>query len=163
MRQLANDFSNRGDSLDQREASPRFRREVETRTQEHEMKHRESDIQKAFFRLINASPLRGYVWATPNGGYRNKITASNMKAEGQMAGVWDVFVAIADMYGQSGMYQTCGLFIEFKTPPGKSAEKRLTDPQREFRERLQGNYAFQIHTDAVQAFESVKEYAGYEK
>jgi hypothetical protein len=128
------------------------------------MKHRESDIQKAFFRLINASTLRGYVWATPNGGYRNKITASNMKAEGQMAGVWDVFIALPRMYEPAGVDawpQYCGgLFIEFKVPPQPSAEKRLTESQVEFRERLQGNYAFQIHTDAAQAFESVKEYAG---
>lgn len=117
------------------------------------MKHRESDIQKAFFRLINASPLRGYVWATPNGGYRNKITASNMKAEGQMAGVWDVFVAIPTTCEESG------LFIEFKAPPEKSAERRLTEAQREFRQRLQHWYGFQVHTDAIEAFEAVKLYA----
>lgn len=125
---------------------------------EKEMKHRESEIQKAFFRLINASPLRGYVWATPNGGYRNKITASNMKAEGQMAGVWDVFVALP-VHRSGGGYGCCGLFIEFKVPPQKSAENRLTDSQIEFRDRLDMNYDFQIHTDAIEAFEAVQRYA----
>jgi hypothetical protein len=123
------------------------------------VKHRESDIQKAFFRLISASPLRGYVWATPNGGRRDNITASFMKAEGQMAGVWDVFVAVPKISKAFDAF-TGGMFIEFKVPPQKSAEKRLTESQQEFRERLGCAYEFQVHTDAVEAFEAVKKYAG---
>lgn len=123
------------------------------------MKRREHDIQTAFFRLIRTDPnLRGYVWATPNGGYRNKITASAMKAEGQEAGVWDVFVAIPKNAVGTGR-AIGGLFVEFKVPPQSSAEKRLTESQAKFRKRLQGTYNFQIHTDAVEAYEAVKQYA----
>lgn len=115
------------------------------------MRHTESDIQKAFFRIIAYSPHKGKVWATPNGGHRNKITASNMKAEGQMPGVWDVFVAIPSQ-GYHGM------FIEFKRPPQSSAEKRLTPAQVEFRERLKADYRFEVHTDAAAAFEALRWY-----
>lgn len=75
-----------------------------------------------------------------------------------MAGVWDVFVALP-VHRSGGGYGCCGLFIEFKVPPQKSAENRLTDSQIEFRDRLDMNYDFQIHTDAIEAFEAVQRYA----
>ena len=116
------------------------------------MRHTESAIQQSFFRLIaHDANLRGYVWATPNGGHRNKITAATMKAEGQMPGVWDVFVAIPSQ----GFH---GMFIEFKVQPQRSAEKRLTGPQQEFRARLREWYRFEVHTDAIEAYQAVKSY-----
>jgi hypothetical protein len=107
----------------------------------------ESAIQKAFFRAVRAMPFSGFVWATPNGGYRNKITASNMRGEGQMAGVWDVFVCLP----RSGYH---GMFIEFKRPGG-----RLTQSQKEFQARIEPEgYRFEVHTEAAAAFEAVKNY-----
>ena len=116
------------------------------------MKHRESEIQQAFFTLVHYDPyLDGYVWSNPNGGHRHKATAKRMKAEGQMPGVWDVFVAVCT-HGYGGM------FIEFKVPPQRTAENRLTDRQREFRTRLQSDYRFEVHTDAVEAYKAVLRY-----
>lgn len=114
-------------------------------------RHTESDIQKAFFRAVAYSPWVGRIWATPNGGLRNKITAATMKAEGVLAGVWDVFVAIP-AHGYHGM------FIEFKRPPQSSARTRLTDQQLAFAERMGHDYRMEVHTDAAEAFAAVKDY-----
>lgn len=117
------------------------------------MRQTEHNIQFAFFNAIRRSPFAGYVWATPNGGYRNKITASNMRKEGQMPGVWDVFVAIP----AQGYH---GMFIEFKRPPQSSATKRLTEAQMDFGGRMESKgYRCEIHTSAGEAFEAVKRYA----
>ena len=56
-------------------------------------------------------------FAVPNGGLRDKVTASRMKAEGVRKGVPDVMIPIP-----IGNYH--GLFIEFKVEKGKlSAEQ----------------------------------------
>lgn len=57
------------------------------------------------------------LFAIPNGGYRDKITAGKLKAEGVKRGVPDVMLPLP-MPNPSGgripMY--CGLFIEMKRP-----------------------------------------------
>lgn len=49
------------------------------------------------------------MFAIPNGGLRNKITAANLKAEGVKANVPDIFLPVA-----RGPWH--GLFIELKKP-----------------------------------------------
>jgi len=51
------------------------------------------------------------LFAIPNGGQRNVIVASKLKAEGVRAGVPDLFLAVA----RHGFH---GLFIEMKKPKG---------------------------------------------
>lgn len=65
------------------------------------------------------------MFAIPNGGKRDKITAANLKAEGVKAGVPDIFLP-----AKRGPW--CGLFIEMKAH-GKKAEKE----QLEYIARLQ--------------------------
>ena len=67
------------------------------------------------------------LFAVPNGGMRNKITAAMLKQEGVRAGVPDLMLAIpTDRY--------CGLFIEMKRADRTS---RPTKEQRTYRKLLQ--------------------------
>ena len=58
------------------------------------------------------------MFAIPNGGLRNKITAANLKAEGVKSGVPDIFLPVP-----RGCW--LGLFIEMKKPGGH-VEKEQT-------------------------------------
>lgn len=76
----------------------------------------ETDIQQDFFDCIEmirykGKPLKEYVYAVPNGGYRPKKTGSLMKKEGVKRGVPDIhcFIAIAPFHS---------LYIEMKTEKG---------------------------------------------
>lgn len=76
--------------------------------------------QRAFFAWLSHMALIGrYPWArvafaVPNGGKRDMVTASRLKAEGVKAGVPDVIYP-----ARSGAY--LGLKIEMKVPPHGAA------------------------------------------
>lgn len=75
---------------------------------------RESQLQQScvrWFRLTYPQYAQ-LLFSIPNGGHRNIITAARMKAEGQVAGVPDIFFA-------SARKQYHGLFIEMKAEKGK--------------------------------------------
>lgn len=65
-------------------------------------------------------PALDWLFAIPNGGKRDAITASRLKAEGVRAGVHDVFWPFPTQ-------QYAGLFIEMKVDNNK-----LTDEQKVF-------------------------------
>jgi hypothetical protein len=69
-------------------------------------------------------PQLKWMFAIPNGGLRDRITAGKLKAAGVKAGVWDIFLPVA-----IGSYH--GLFIEMKV--GKNT---LTPEQQSFRDYL---------------------------
>ncbi len=56
-------------------------------------------------------PLLKLLFAIPNGGERNPIVASRLKAEGVKSGVPDLFLPVA----RHGYH---GLFVEMKKPKG---------------------------------------------
>ena len=99
------------------------------------MKHIESRIQKScvrWFRL-NYPELAGNLFSIPNGGKRNQVTAANLKAEGALAGVSDLFLAVPNDKAH-------GLFVEMKAPGG-----RLTEKQIIFKENVMDEgYAFAV-------------------
>ena len=64
----------------------------------------------AWFRAQYPS-LAMLLFAIPNGGQRNPATAAHLKAEGVVAGIPDLFLAVP-------MGQDHGLFLEMKTPTG---------------------------------------------
>ena len=77
------------------------------------MRHIESELQRncvTWFRLCYPA-LRLNLFAVPNGGRRNRVEASIMKAEGVVAGVADLLL----LYPSLGYH---GLCIEMKTPKG---------------------------------------------
>jgi hypothetical protein len=89
------------------------------------------------------------MFAIPNGGLRSKATAAKMAAEGQKAGIWDIFVPIP-----SGGYH--GLFIEMKFNRNK-----LTDLQKEFGKfATQQGYCCKVAYSAEEAIEIIDEYLG---
>lgn len=65
-------------------------------------------------------PLLELLFAIPNGGMRDKITASRLKAEGVKSGVPDLFLPVA-------RYPYHGLFIEMK----KVTDGKLSKVQKD--------------------------------
>lgn len=59
------------------------------------------------------------LFAVPNGGERNKIVASRMKAEGVRAGVPDLFLPVPAPVWGFDPNEYHGLFIEMKKPAAR--------------------------------------------
>jgi hypothetical protein len=81
-------------------------------------------------------PVLRLMFAIPNGGMRDKVTAANLKAEGVKTGVPDVMLPVA----VNGKH---GLFIEMKRPALEQANKargkaagRESAQQSEFAQQL---------------------------
>lgn len=87
-------------------------------------KESEHDIQASCVKWFRLQYPKALIWATPNGGERNKIVAARLKAEGVLAGVPDLFIA-----EPSGYYH--GLFIEMK-----AGRNNLRTEQLEMMNRL---------------------------
>lgn len=88
------------------------------------MKSKEAALQSQCIKWFRYQCPNEIIFAIPNGGSRNIIEASNLKRQGVLAGVPDLFLAKS-----SNGYN--GLFIEFKYGNGK-----LTSSQIEVIERL---------------------------
>ena len=75
-------------------------------------------------------PKLALMFAIPNGGERNKIVATRLKAEGVKSGVPDVCLPVA----RHGVH---GLFIEMKRPKSEGMAKgRASDTQSEWVTKL---------------------------
>lgn len=113
--------------------------------------------QRAFFAWLNAARLGGFRYACghpcfpsfpdaknpvqpelalfhaiPNGGMRDKITASKLKAEGAKAGVLDTFLPVSKPLPPN-VHTTCryhGLYIEFKEPKRKTHKNGGFSPEQ---------------------------------
>ena len=73
------------------------------------------------------------LWAIPNGGHRNVITAQRLKDEGVTAGVPDLFLAMPKDVWTGPNQSTllfCGLFIELKIRPNKPTKEQQKMMQR---------------------------------
>lgn len=94
------------------------------------MKNEESREQSALIKWAELStakhPCLRLLFAIPNGGKRNVITAANMKREGVKPGVPDLFLA----YPSKGFH---GMFIEMKKRKGG----RTSEAQFQWLEMLQ--------------------------
>ena len=68
-----------------------------------------------------AHPELAMLYAIPNGGQRNIITAAKLKAEGVKSGVPDLFLAVAKTVDGK---QKHGLYIEMKSAKGKTSHSQ---------------------------------------
>ena len=94
-----------------------------------------------------ADPRWSMLFAIPNGGKRNIVTAANMKAEGVRAGVPDMFLPVP-------VGQSCGMFIELK----KRGGGKVTDAQRAFLRALDPRYCAVVANGAQQAIDKIVAY-----
>jgi hypothetical protein len=114
------------------------------------MKQNEGKIQAACFRWLGyAYPKLGNrIYAIPNGGKRSASEANAFKAQGVLAGVWDIFLSMPD---SSKMWH--GAYIEMKDPSRRNHKNGgLTDNQIEFKKANENDY-FMI---VIYSFEEFK-------
>lgn len=81
------------------------------------MRHEESTLQIGCVRWFRYQYPRLTLFAIPNGGNRNLITAMTMKREGVLAGVADLFLA----FPSQGFH---GLWIEMKIGKGRQSQEQ---------------------------------------
>ena len=91
------------------------------------MKNNESKLQQecVFWFRAQFPHYKKLLFAIPNGGKRNIVTASILKAEGALAGVADLMLAMP-----RGEYH--GLFIEMK-----HGKNDLSESQEDFKQAVQ--------------------------
>ena len=111
----------------------------------------ESTEQQALFQwaaIASAQkPELRLLHAIPNSGKRHIVTAVRMKAEGQKAGVSDIFLPVA-RHGYHGMY------IELKVKGGK-----LSDKQKEWlRLTAEQGYKSIVCVGWIEAKEAIEKY-----
>ncbi|NBW32041.1 MAG: VRR-NUC domain-containing protein [bacterium] len=96
----------------------RFKATSQTPSKRGQPEHR---MQVALFKWAKLAaatdPRIGLMFAIPNGGARNAIVASKLKAEGVKPGVPDVFLPVP-----AGEYH--GLWIELKVKPNKPSPEQ---------------------------------------
>ena len=87
------------------------------------MRSPEHQLQRACVRWFRYQYPNSIIFAIPNGGLRNKVTAAKLKAEGVLAGVPDLFIATPNSTHS-------GLFIEMKAGRGKPTELQIEMHER---------------------------------
>lgn len=116
-------------------------------------KNDEEEMQIAFFTWVRLNeknyPELRFLFAIPNGGKRDVVTASKLKAGGTRPGIPDTFLPV-----QKRGYS--GLWIEFKTKSG-----RLSKEQLEFAVHLEQNrFLYVICREFTHAVKEVIDYLG---
>ena len=87
-----------------------------TRRKPRDEEHRLQVQCVKWFRAMHPD-LAPLLFAIPNGGARNEITGAKLKAEGVVAGVADLCLAVPRDGGV--------LFLELKTPTGRQSQSQL--------------------------------------
>lgn len=109
----------------------------------------ESRIQQACVRWFRLQypKYAGLLYAIPNGGYRNAVTGAILKAEGALAGVADLFLAVPNRHYH-------GFFIEMKQPKGRQQES-----QKRFQKAVEEQgYKYSLCYSLEEFMELVNEY-----
>ena len=125
---------------------------VRTPVKRKTVKHEEDNLQAAVVKWFRYQypEFAGNLWSCPNGGARNKITASIMKRTGQLAGVADLQLAIVRPNAPA-------LFLELKV--GKN---KVSDAQRHFLANMKAQgYAVVVAYDFNAARAAIVNHIGY--
>lgn len=105
--------------------------------------------QVALFQALALHDECRWIFAIPNGGYRSKTTAVNLRNEGVKKGVWDIFCC----YPRNGFH---GMYVEMKF--GKN---KLTEEQEAFRNHCEAEgYCCVIAYDWKSAYQAIMDYMG---
>lgn len=120
-----------------------------------ELRNLESQTQRAFIKWCRLHekkyPSLKLAFSIPNGGQRNIVTASILKAEGSRPGVPDWCMLVQNT-------QYIGLWIEFKSPKGV-----LSPAQQDYIALLEANgHAVCVCTDWQEATKIVIQYLNSE-
>ena len=91
-----------------------LKREAAKKTASHPQ-HKESQIQRQMVAWFRLQYSKFIIAAVPNGGFRNKLEASIMKAEGVLAGFSDLIIIAKRNI----------LFVEVKTKDGKQSDLQI--------------------------------------
>lgn len=115
----------------------------------------EHEHAKALMRMVRLfsqqRPELGLFFAVPNGGDRNKIVASKMKAEGVKAGVPDYILPVA-----RGGYH--GLAIELKSLTGRASREQV-----QWIEALRDHgWRAEVCRGWIEAMRVIADYCGFE-
>jgi hypothetical protein len=114
------------------------------------MRFRESALQRACLKYFRLKYPNILIFAIPNGGKRDIITASIMKREGVIRGIPDLFIAYPN-----GKYS--GMFIELKVGNNKP-----TKHQKEIMQMLEkAGYYVTICYTINEFMKEVNNYLGY--
>lgn len=107
-------------------------------------------IQRDFFTEVSYyKNISSFVFAIPNGGFRNKREAYFLKLSGVLSGVPDIFVAIPS----KGFH---GLFLECKSESGK-----LSANQKKCIDNLfSKNYFCSVFRSTEEGISILKDYLG---
>jgi len=99
-------------------------------------KHDESDLQQACVKWFDLQypKYSQQLFAIPNGGKRDIVTATILNREGVRKGVFDILFAKKSNHTKAPhlSFPYSGMYIEFKTKIGK-----LTPEQKEFKEKVE--------------------------
>ncbi len=78
-------------------------------------------------------PALERLYAIPNGGYRDKITAGKLKAEGVKRGVPDICLPLPMQHQLAGRspFGYCGLYVELKRPKTTTQRAGTTSPEQD--------------------------------
>lgn len=83
------------------------------------MKNIEHDLQVSCIKWFRLQYPKLLIYAIPNGGARNVVVASKLKAEGVLSGIPDIHIPIAS----KGYH---GLYIELKSGKNKPTENQIS-------------------------------------
>lgn len=107
----------------------------------------ECNIQKGLTEWLHLQYPYLLWFSIPNGGYRNKFEARNLKSQGVLPGVADLFIC-------KPSNSSCGLFLELKSNQGK-----LSKSQEEFSTRCELNgYDYKVAYSIEQAMNIINHY-----
>ena len=115
------------------------------------MRNEEQKEQIALIKICRKSPYTDLrkIFAIPNGGKRNMVTAVNMKREGVLAGVPDLFLPVP-----RGQYH--GLFTEMKKAKGGVVSPTQKEKLKELNE---DGYKTEVGNGSVDAVDVLLEYS----